>query len=277
MAKGKSKRESARRMPLIGWRPLMRKPDTAIAPDEAPRPGETSSSSLTLLHIVVQMFPVFVLLAVLLAILVPILFREAMTTLIAGRAGEDETGTAEQAPLSEDPLPTPDWPLSISLVFTPEVRYWQEDIARWSLIYRLHPNLIATVMQIESCGNPNVESISGALGLFQVMPFHFAEGEDPFDPDTNAMRGLTYFAQGLALADDDVGMAFAGYNGGHGLIQISPTQWPLETQGYQYWGGGIYTDVEAGLLESPTLQDWLASGGASLCAQAAVELGLAEE
>ena len=173
--------------------------------------------------------------------------------------------------------PAPEWSLELSPVFTPEIQYWQDKIIEWSVEYWLPPNLIATIMQIESCGDPTALSGVGASGLFQVMPDHFAEGEDLLDPDTNAKRGLTYFADGLSQADGDAGLALAGYNGGHGLILLTPDQWPAETQDYQYWGTGIYQDAEAGLAESPTLQEWLASGGAGLCQQARARLGLAGE
>ena len=39
----------------------------------------------------------------------------------------------------------------------------------------LDPDIIATIIQIESCGNPAARSTAGAQGLFQVMPFHFEE------------------------------------------------------------------------------------------------------
>ena len=78
----------------------------------------------------------------------------------------------------------------LSPVFSAEVQSWRSDILRWSNIYNLDPDLIAAVMQIESCGHPSVLSSAGAIGLFQVMPFHFQAGEDPFDPETNARRGL---------------------------------------------------------------------------------------
>lgn len=57
--------------------------------------------------------------------------------------------------------------------FTPEVDYWAAAISRWANASNLDPNLVAVVMQIESCGNPSARSSAGAMGLFQVMPFHF--------------------------------------------------------------------------------------------------------
>src|SRR3970040_424776 len=65
----------------------------------------------------------------------------------------------------------------LSPVFTPEVRHWTNAIVAWAELHQLDPNLVATVMQIESCGAPYVVSGSGAQGLFQVMPFHFTGGE----------------------------------------------------------------------------------------------------
>ncbi len=163
---------------------------------------------------------------------------------------------------------------SISPVFTPEVRYWNKEIVDWARLYILDPNLAATVMQIESCGNPEAVSSSGAQGLFQVMPFHFAAGEEMRNPDTNAQRGLAYLARGLALAGNQAGLALAGYNGGHSQISKLWSSWPSETQRYYYWGAGIYADVTAGKDSSPRLEEWLRAGGAGMCARAHQQLGL---
>jgi len=163
---------------------------------------------------------------------------------------------------------------SLSPVFTPEVQHWAGKIQGWSALFKLDPNLVATVMQIESCGAPSVVSGSGAQGLFQVMPDHFAAGEDSLNPDTNAARGLAYLALGLARASGDAGLALAGYNGGHSLIGLDSSLWPLETKRYWYWGTGIYQDAVSGQPQSARLQEWLKAGGASLCAQADGQLGI---
>ncbi|MBL8058340.1 MAG: transglycosylase SLT domain-containing protein [Anaerolineales bacterium] len=160
-------------------------------------------------------------------------------------------------------------------VFTAEVQHWSAEIQRWAGAFSLDPNLVATVMQIESCGWPQAVSASGAQGLFQVMPFHFAVGEAMQDPDTNAGRGLAYLALGLQRAGGDVGRALAGYNGGHSQIGKDPSLWPAQTQRYWYWGSGIYAEAAAGQPTSGRLEEWLASGGASLCAHARQALGLA--
>src|SRR5690349_7954215 len=67
----------------------------------------------------------------------------------------------------------------LSPVFTKEVQHWGSDIVRWANAASIDPNLAATVMQIESCGDPRATSRSGAMGLFQVMPFHFRLGDNP--------------------------------------------------------------------------------------------------
>jgi soluble lytic murein transglycosylase-like protein len=176
-----------------------------------------------------------------------------------------QVGTAETAPLKQEPS------LSQSTVlpglFTQEVLAWEDEILLWSEQYQLNPNLVATVMQIESCGYLLAESPSGARGLFQVMPYHFQAGEDPFDPDTNALRGLRYLRQSKEAGKNNR-LALAGYNGGIQGAQRSPDLWPKETSRYVYWGLGIYKDAQAGLDHSPRLEEWLNAGGRSLCQKA---------
>jgi soluble lytic murein transglycosylase-like protein len=162
----------------------------------------------------------------------------------------------------------------LSPIFTPEVDYWSERILRWSAQAGLDPNLVATVMQIESCGDPRAVSSAGAIGLFQVMPYHFTEADDPYSPDTNALRGLDYLRRSMQTSGSDARLALAGYNGGIGVIGRAASEWPEQTQRYAYWGSGIYADAGSGLTESPRLEEWLHSNGLSLCRQASERLGL---
>jgi hypothetical protein len=159
-------------------------------------------------------------------------------------------------------------------LFTPEIQYWGSEIESWSIETGLDANLIATVMQIESCGDPDATSGAGAMGLFQVMPFHFLSSDDPYIPETNALRGLAYLKKSLEASNGDVRLAFAGYNGGISVIYKSEDAWAAETQRYAYWASGIYSEASQGAGTSARLQEWLGSGGASLCSQAANRLGL---
>jgi soluble lytic murein transglycosylase-like protein len=178
-------------------------------------------------------------------------------------AGDSISGTSDQAGRQSGLAP----------LFTPQVMYWEENIIAWAQEWDLDPNLVATVMQIESCGDPKALSRSGAIGLFQVMPYHFSEGEQPYKPNTNARRGLGYLRRALDEYNS-IRLALAGYNGGISMAANSEYYGKDETVRYVYWGTGIYKDAQMGRSNSPRLNEWLSYGGASLCAQASERLGL---
>lgn len=162
----------------------------------------------------------------------------------------------------------------IAPLFTPQVQYWGKDIVAWSDQYDIDPNLMATVMQIESCGHPTVISHAGAQGLFQVMPFHFDVGEDMLNPSNNAKRSGSFIQECLGYANGDVGLALACYNGGPSVTQRAFNTWPQETQRYFIWGLGIYSAAQSDASESATLNEWLTAGGRNLCNQASFVLGI---
>jgi soluble lytic murein transglycosylase-like protein len=161
----------------------------------------------------------------------------------------------------------------LSQLFTPEVLYWEENILRWAANWDLDPNLVAAVMQIESCGDPTALSPAGAIGLFQVMPYHFQSSDNPYHPETNALRGMAYLKEAFDTYGS-IRLSLAGYNGGIAGAAKPENTWSDETSGYVYWGTNIYQDAAAGRNSSPTLDEWLISGGASLCSQADLRLGL---
>jgi soluble lytic murein transglycosylase-like protein len=165
-------------------------------------------------------------------------------------------------------------PSGLSPIFTKEVQHWGKDIVRWANAAGVDPNLAATVMQIESCGDPRATSRSGATSLFQVMPFHFKFGENPYDPETNAVRGLNYLSRSLQAAGGNARLALAGYNGGVGVIARSEWAWPSETKRYVLYGAPIYEDAHNGVTSSASLTEWYQKYGASLCRQAAQRLGI---
>ncbi|MCY3781250.1 MAG: lytic transglycosylase domain-containing protein [Chloroflexi bacterium] len=160
----------------------------------------------------------------------------------------------------------------IAAFFSPSVRHWSRDIGRWAEEHEVDAHLLATVMQIESCGHPSVISNAGARGLFQVMPFHFADGEDMLDPETNAMRGSAFLRHCRAASDGVIGLTLACYNGGPSVINQPRERWSAETRKYYRWGVGIYSDAVARKGRSETLDQWLAAGGERLCASAVAEL-----
>ena len=162
--------------------------------------------------------------------------------------------------------------VELASFFAPAVQHWSDDINRWAAQHDVDAHLLATVMQIESCGHPKVVSNAGARGLFQVMPFHFAAGEDMLDPDTNARRGASFLKTCLGASDGVVGLTLACYNGGQSVISKPRERWSNETQKYFRWGVGIYSDAIAGVAKSDTYDQWIAAGGGRLCASALAEV-----
>ena len=162
----------------------------------------------------------------------------------------------------------------LSPIFRREVLHWADSIVKWASASNLDPNLVATVMQIESCGDPRALSRAGAMGLFQVMPFHFLQSDNPYQPDTNAARGLAYLARSLAAANGDARLALAGYNGGIGVIQRGEWTWHAQTKRYVQYGAPIYYDASSGADVSNALNEWYRNYGVSLCRQASQSLGL---
>ena len=158
--------------------------------------------------------------------------------------------------------------------FTPEVRYWENKILAWSQDYDLDPNLVATVMQIESCGNPKAKSSAGAMGLFQVMPFHFRVDENPFNPNTNATRGLQHLKNSIDANNGNIRNGLAGYYAVISRSRNPEHNWPNETKRYVYFGEQIYLDTKAGKTKSERLDEWFYTLGRSMCNQAANSLGI---
>ncbi|MBM3124007.1 MAG: lytic transglycosylase domain-containing protein [Chloroflexi bacterium] len=176
--------------------------------------------------------------------------------------------------LSQTPPSSSSIEKTISPIFTPEIQHWGFWIKQWADETGLDPNLIATVMQIESCGDPRAVSSSGALGLFQVMPFHFQPEDDPFDPGTNALRGLSYLVRSMESAHGNARLALAGYNGGIGVIKRIESDWSAQTRRYVQYGWPIYQQAGQATGSSLSLLEWHQNYGASLCRQAHRRLGL---
>jgi soluble lytic murein transglycosylase-like protein len=174
-------------------------------------------------------------------------------------------------PMSAPAVANPGIPGAISQIFRPAIQYWSGSITAWAASAGLDPNLGATVMQIESCGDPRAISRAGAMGLFQVMPYHFAAGDDPYNPDTNAARGLAYLKRSFEAANGNVSLTLAGYNGGIGVIGQPESSWASETRHYATVGSAIYADASSGMTVSPRLEAW---GGAGLCRAANARLGI---
>jgi hypothetical protein len=181
--------------------------------------------------------------------------------------------------------------------FTKEVKYWEADICRWSEEHEMDPDLIATIMQIESCGDDQAVSATGVRGLFQVTGANL-DGENPFNPNVSMAKGPgKVLLSELKAADNNVRAAMAGYNGGAWARQYvagdidrgqfvqklrSHRLWRTtskaltkvnEVERYAQWAN-IYYEAKEG--KADTLKIWQDLGGQHLCDRASVQLGLSQ-
>ncbi len=101
--------------------------------------------------------------------------------------------------------------------------------------FRLDPELVLALVQVESNFNATARSPKNAQGLMQLIP-ETAERfgvRDPWDPEENLRGGMAYLRWLLDHFQGDVRLALAGYNAGEGAVQryrgIPPYE---ETQNY---------------------------------------------
>ncbi len=94
----------------------------------------------------------------------------------------------------------------------PAVLQWSKEINAAAAAYGISPSDLAGLVDLESSGNPRARSGAGAMGLGQVMPFHFKPGEDPYDPQTNLMAAARVYRSQLDKYGDP-SRAAAGYFG----------------------------------------------------------------
>jgi soluble lytic murein transglycosylase-like protein len=102
--------------------------------------------------------------------------------------------------------------------------------------YRLDPDLIRSVIQIESAFDALAVSPVGAQGLMQLMPAVAEEMgvQDPFNPRENIMGGARLLRRLLDHYRGNVTLTLAGYNAGPGAVKRFRGRVPpfKETQNY---------------------------------------------
>lgn len=98
----------------------------------------------------------------------------------------------------------------------------------------IDPDTLEAIMMLESSGDAKAQSSAGAMGLMQVMPFHFRAGEDPWDPATNIRVGARVFAAGYKRygSYDKAAAAYLGAIDGQG--NITTAQDAYGTDGFAY-------------------------------------------
>jgi soluble lytic murein transglycosylase-like protein len=139
---------------------------------------------------------------------------------------------AVAAPLASCASPAP----STNAGLPPAVARWMPQLTAAGQRHGVDPDLLAIVTMVESGGDPQAESPTGALGLMQVMPAtarriaterHLEPIADLRDPEVNVDYGAFYLAAQLrehgageaSPSDRTVELAAAAYNGGEDAVR----------------------------------------------------------
>ena len=113
--------------------------------------------------------------------------------------------------------------------------------------HNVDPNLVRSVVKVESNFNPNAVSRKGAMGLMQLMPStaRSLNVSNPFDPQQNVDAGVRHLRKLLDSYGGNVPLSLAAYNAGSGAVARSAgVPHFRETQNYVrritslYNGGG---------------------------------------
>lgn len=120
-----------------------------------------------------------------------------------------------------------------------------ESVLQNSARHGLDPLLLASLLQIESAYRKDAISVSGAIGLGQLMPFTAAGlGVDPYDPAQNVAGAAKMFAgllKGWNSPLDPRALALASYNAGPSLVRELQTVPAIpETNNYVYFNGFVH-------------------------------------
>ena len=140
------------------------------------------------------------------------------------------------------------WLVDMSTRLEPFVR---DEAARLELLRQIHaaassadlpPELVLSLIEVESAFDRFAVSRVGAQGLMQVMPFWRLEiGRDQdnlTDPETNIRYGTTILAHYMDRADGDLVDALGRYNGSRGKLwypELVLTAWRRDWRN-KSWG-----------------------------------------
>ena len=87
--------------------------------------------------------------------------------------------------------------------------------------YRMPPELIHSIIKVESNYDPRAVSKKGAMGLMQLMPATAEQYgvNNVFDPIENIEGGIRYLKDLMNLYDNNTNLVLAAYNAGQSAVE----------------------------------------------------------
>jgi soluble lytic murein transglycosylase-like protein len=98
----------------------------------------------------------------------------------------------------------------------PDASQAEQCVRRYAAHYRVQPELIAALIDVESRWNPRAVSNKGAMGLMQLMPATARRygANHPFDVEENIAAGTRYVTALMWEFHGDLRMVAAAYYAG---------------------------------------------------------------
>ncbi len=104
----------------------------------------------------------------------------------------------------------------------PDTSQAEQCVRRYTAHYRVQPELVAALIDVESRWNPRAVSDKGAMGLMQLMPATARRygATHPFDVDENIAAGTRYVTALMWEFHGDMRLVSAAYYAGDRWIQV---------------------------------------------------------